>query len=111
MHYKQYLKEFAIITFGTLIATAAIYFFMLPSHIAVGSGAALALILSNYIPLSVSALTMILNVVLLILGFLLIGPEFGIKTVYCAILLPSLLAVLSGFSLIFSPSPRIRCWM
>ena len=98
MHYKQYLKEFAIITFGTLIAAAAIYFFMLPSHIAVGSGAALALILSNYIPLSVSALTMILNVVLLILGFLLIGPEFGAKTVYTAIVLPIFLGV---FEVIF----------
>lgn len=90
---KHNIKDFLVITGGTVIAAVAVYFFMLPSHIAVGSGSALALILSNYIPLPVSALSLIINVVLLILGFLLIGPEFGVKTVYTAILLPILLGV------------------
>ena len=51
------------------------------------------MVLSNFIPLPVSMITMAMNVVLLIIGFLLIGPEFGIKTVYCAILLPAMLWV------------------
>ncbi len=87
------LKEFAVITVGVTIVAAAVFFFMLPSHVSVGSGAALAMVLSNYIPLSVSAITLILNVFLLILGLILIGPEFGGKTVYCAILMPLIMGV------------------
>ena len=87
-------KDFAIITFGTAIVAAAVFFFMLPSNVSVGSAAALAMVLNNFIPLSVSAITLIMNVFLLILGFLLIGSEFGGKTVYCAILLPVLLGIL-----------------
>ena len=90
---KNTVKDFVIITFGTLIVAISVYFFMLPSHIAVGSGTALAMVASNFIPLPVSVLSLILNVVLLIVGFLLIGPEFGAKTVYCSILLPLYLAV------------------
>jgi len=90
---RRTVKEFIIITFGTLIVAAAVYCFMLPSHVSVGSGTALAMVLSNFIPLPVSVITLALNVFLLIVGFLLIGPEFGIKTVYCAILLPVLLGV------------------
>lgn len=97
MKYRNMLKEFLLITGGTVIAAAAIYFFMLPSHIAVGSGSALAMILSNYIPLPVSALSLIINVILLILGFVLIGPEFGAKTIYTAILLPIILGIFEIF--------------
>ena len=82
------IKEYLIITFGSVLAGAAIYFFMLPCHLAVGSGSALAMILSNFIPLPISAISLILNVILLILGFVLIGPEFGAKTVYVSILVP-----------------------
>lgn len=85
---KRAIKEYLIITFGSVLAGAAIYFFMLPCHLAVGSGSALAMILSNFIPLPISAISLILNVILLILGFVLIGPEFGAKTVYVSILVP-----------------------
>ena len=87
------VKEFAIITVGTAIVAAAVFFFMMPSHVSVGSGAALAMVLSNFIPLSVATITLIMNVGLLIIGFLLIGPEFGIKTVYCSILMPMIVGV------------------
>ena len=93
MFNRKNLREFGTITFGTLIVAAAVCFFMLPSHVSVGSGAALAMILSNFIPLPVSTITFILNVFLLIVGFLLVGPEFGAKTVYCALLMPGYLAV------------------
>ncbi len=90
---KTTVKDFIVITFGTLIVAVAVYFFMLPSHIAVGSGTALAMVLSNFIPLPVSIISLILNVALLLIGFLLIGPEFGAKTVYCSILMPLYLAL------------------
>lgn len=87
------LKTFLVITVGDIIVAAAVYFFMLPSHVSVGSGAALAMVLSNFIPLPVSTITLLLNVVLLIIGFLLVGPEFGGKTVYCAILMPCVMGI------------------
>ena len=90
---KRNFLDFLIITVGVLIVATAVYFFMLPSHVTVGSATALAMVLSNFVPLPVSAITLLLNIFLLILGFLLIGPEFGVKTVYCAILMPAFLAV------------------
>jgi len=90
---KNILWEFALITFGAAIVAAAVFFFMLPSNVSVGSGAALAMILSNFIPLPVSTITLIMNVFLLIIGFLLVGPEFGVKTVYCSILMPVIMGV------------------
>ncbi len=93
MKTKNAVKEFLTITIGTLIVAAAVFFFMLPSHVSVGSGAALAMILSNFIPLPVSTITFLMNVVLLIIGFLLVGADFGAKTVYCALLMPGYLAV------------------
>ena len=97
MKIRKDIKEFVVITAGTAIVAAAVFFFMLPSHVSVGSGAALAMVLSNFIPLSVSTITLIMNVGLLIIGFLLVGPEFGLKTVYCSILMPIMMGVLEGF--------------
>lgn len=90
---KNALVDFIVITVGALIAAAAIFFFMIPSQVAVGSGSALAMVLSNFIPLPVSTIMLIINVVLLVIGFILIGPEFGIKTVYSAIIVPIFMGI------------------
>ncbi|MBQ2700974.1 MAG: YitT family protein [Clostridia bacterium] len=90
---KQTVKEFALITLGAAIVASAVFFFMMPSHVSVGSGAALAMVLSNFIPLPVSTITLIMNIGLLIIGFLLVGPEFGLKTVYCSILMPLIMGL------------------
>ena len=87
------IREIIIMTGATLITAAAVFFFLVPSHAAVSSISGLAIVLSNLVPLSVSAITMILNVVLLIVGFLLCGHEFGYKTVYTSVLLPVFLGV------------------
>lgn len=94
MFTKQNIKDYLIITGGTAIVAIAVYFFMIPSHVSVGSATALAMVLSNFIPLQISVITFCMNVVLLILGFLLIGPEFGVKTVYSTLLLPVMIGIL-----------------
>ena len=96
--FLSFLKEFLTITFGAVLAAAAIYFFMLPSHVAVGSASALGMVLSNFISLPVSLITLLLNVFLLIMGFILIGPEYGAKTVYTSIMVPVAMGV---FEVIF----------
>ena len=93
------LKDFSIITFGAALAAAGIFFFMLPSKVAIGSGSALAMVLHEFIPLPVSVLSLMINVILLIIGFILIGPEFGAKTVYASITIPICLGI---FERIFS---------
>ena len=81
-------QEAAILTVAVAIIAAAVYFFLVPSHASVSSISGLGIVLSNFVPLSLSAITMILNVVLLIIGFFTCGREFGAKTVYTSILLP-----------------------
>ena len=90
--------DFAIITFGAALAATAIFFFMLPSNVAIGSGSALAMILSNFIPLPVSVIHLAINVILLVIGFILIGSEFGAKTVYTSIMVPAFIGL---YELIF----------
>ena len=93
MKVRNTIREFVIITLGLAIVAAAVFFFMMPSHVSVGSGAALGMVLSNFIPLPVSTITLMINVSLLALGFLLVGREFGGKTVYCTILMPMFIGV------------------
>lgn len=87
------LKEALILTLATGIIAAAVFFFLVPSHTSISSISGLGIILTNFIPLPLSAITMILNVVLLIIGFFTCGREFGAKTVYTSILLPLFLAL------------------
>lgn len=88
------LQDFLMITFGTAIVAAAVFFFLVPSKLSVASISGLAIVLENYIALPVSGITMILNLSLLVVGFLLVGREFGSKTVYTSILLPTFIWIL-----------------
>lgn len=91
--YKSIIKETSILTVGVAIIAAAVYFFLVPSHASVSSISGLGIVLSNFIPLPLSAITMILNVVLLIIEFFTCGREFGVKTVYTSVMLPLFLGV------------------
>lgn len=88
-----WLKEGVLLTIGVTIVSLAVFFFLVPSKASVSSIAGLSIVLSNFIPLPISAITMILNVLLLIIGFFTCGKAFGAKTVYTSILLPLLLAL------------------
>ena len=92
--YIAAIKEFVMITIATAIVAAAVFFFLIPSNVSVGSISGLAIVIGNFVPLQISAITMILNVGLLIIGFLFIGREFGGKTVYTSILLPVIIGIL-----------------
>lgn len=98
LHSTELLKETVILTFAVAIIAAAVYFFLVPSHASVSSISGLGIVLANFVPLPLSAITMILNVVLLIIGFFTCGKEFGVKTVYTSIALPLFLGL---FELLF----------
>ena len=98
LNYADIVKETAILTAAVAIIAAAVYFFLVPSHTSVSSISGLGIVLSNFVPLQLSAITMILNVVLLIIGFFTCGREFGVKTVYTSVMLPLFLGL---FEIIF----------
>ena len=87
------VRELAILTGAVAIIAAAVYFFLVPSHASVSSISGLGIVLANFVPLPLSAITMILNVVLLVIGFPTCGREFGAKTVYTSILLPAFIGL------------------
>ena len=93
LHAIEIIKETVILTVAVAIIAAAVYFFLVPSHTSVSSISGLGIVLSNFVPLPLSAITMILNVVLLLIGFVTCGREFGVKTVYTSIMLPLFLGL------------------
>ena len=93
MFTKENIIDFIMITLGTFIIAISVFFFMMPSNLSVGSVSGLSIVISNFIPFNVSTISMVINILLLIFGFITIGKEFGIKTVYTSILLPIFIAM------------------
>lgn len=93
MKKKNVLIDLVVIILGTAIIAAAVYCFMLPSNVSVGSVSAFGMVLHNFIPLPVSMITLVMNMVLLVLGFLFVGKEFTARTVIGSILLPLFLGL------------------
>ena len=92
-HVTELIKETLVLTAAMAIVAGAVYFFLLPSHASVSSISGLGIILSNFVPLPLSAITMILNILLLIIGFFTCGKEIGAKTVNTSIVLHLFLAL------------------
>ena len=112
----ELIKEIVILTAAMVIISAAVYFFLVPSGTSISSISGLGIILSHFIPLPLSVITMILNVVLLIIGFLTCGKEFGAKTVYTSIMLPVFLGIYEKIfpnfhSLTDSPVLDVICYI
>ena len=101
LNYTEVIKETLILTMAVAIIAAAVYFFLVPSHTSVSSISGLGIVLSNFVPFPLSVITMFLNIVLLIIGFLTCGKEFGIKTVYTSVMLPLFLGI---FEVLFPDS-------
>lgn len=90
---KSIIRDYCLIVIGSLLVAVAVHFFMAPSNIVLGSVTGLAVILINFIPVSLSVMTLMLNIFFLIIGFLFFGKEFGLKTVCSAILQPIFLFI------------------
>lgn len=90
MKNTETLREYGLITAGSVLIAAAVGFFMVPGDLVLGSVAGLAMVLSQVLPLRVATLNMILNILFLLLGFIFMGRSFGAKTVYASVLYPTL---------------------
>ena len=94
----KFWKELVVMTFGMFLAAAAVYYFLVPSKLVIGSISGLSIVVSAIlenagIAMKVSTVVFIINAFLLVLAFLLIGKEFGAKTVYTALILGPLMNV------------------
>ncbi len=88
----KFWKELVIMTAGMFIAAASVYYFLMPSNLVIGSITGLSMVIASVftaagIPVKVSLVVTIINALLLVLAWLLIGAEFGAKTVYTALIL------------------------
>ena len=88
----KFWKELIIMTLGMTVGAAAVYYFLMPSNLIIGSISGLSIVISQLLGgVKVSLIVTVINAVLLILAWILIGAEFGAKTVYTALILGPLL--------------------
>ncbi|MBR7066971.1 MAG: YitT family protein [Bacteroidales bacterium] len=89
---KKFWTELVIMTLGMMVAAAAVYYFLVPSKLIIGTISGLSIVIAGVleslgIQVKISVVVMIINAILLVLAWLLIGKEFGAKTVYTAMIL------------------------
>ena len=92
----KFWKELIIMTVAMLIAAAAVYYFLMPSNLIIGSITGLSMVISSLfglagITVKVSLVVTVINAILLVMAWFLIGHEFGAKTVYTALILGPLI--------------------
>jgi uncharacterized membrane-anchored protein YitT (DUF2179 family) len=95
---RKVITEYSLITLGTLLLAAGVYFFKFPNNFTTGGVSGISLLLGGIIPVvTPSTMVLILNVLLLILGFIFVGNSFGIKTVYSSLLFSGAMVLLEKF--------------
>ncbi len=72
-------KEFIMMLGSMFLMSAAVYYEMMPNNLVLGSLSGLVLVLVKIIPLPVSTITFVLNMILLVIGYIFIGKEFGVN--------------------------------
>lgn len=91
---QDFLKDLLLITAGCLALTAGNYFFKFPNHFVFGGVTGIAILIAEVTPFSVATINLIINVFFLVLGFLMLGKKFGVRTVYATALMTVSLSVL-----------------
>ena len=83
---KRTVEEYVVLTVATLILVVGVYVFKFPNNFSFGGVTGLAVVLGAVLPTSPGNLTFIINMLLLVLGFIFLGRGFGVKTVYVSVL-------------------------
>ncbi len=87
-------KEYGMLTAATLIMVIGIYVFKFPNNFSFGGVTGIATIISGLVDISAGTITFIINMALLVVGFIFLGRGFGIKTVYVSVLMSVALSLL-----------------
>ncbi|MGL5354549.1 MAG: YitT family protein [Clostridium sp.] len=92
------LKSYAIITFGVILVAIALVYFYAPNNLAAGGLSGVALIVNYLMPgITIGGMLFVGNAILYIIAFLIIGPEFGVKTIYASFGLSAIIWVMEKF--------------
>ncbi len=100
---KGSLKQYVMISLGVVMIAVSIHFFLLPSKLALGGATGMALIIAKFTQLPESYLIVIVNIFLFVLGFLVIGNSFGVKTIIATLCLSGLVALFGKYVEITEP--------
>ncbi|MFA6939839.1 MAG: YitT family protein [Clostridiaceae bacterium] len=101
---KKKIKEYVLITLGMVLVAVGMYFFLMPNDLATGGVNGMGIIINHYLPfISVGFLMIIMNIILFIIAFLIIGPNFGGKTIYVSIGLSGMIWALEIFYPVKAP--------
>ena len=84
---KRVLEEYTILTVATLILVVGVYLFKFPNHFSFGGVTGVAVVLSAVMPATPGNITFVINMLLLVVGFLFLGKSFGVRTVYVSVLI------------------------
>ena len=99
----KYLKNFLIITISITIMSIGVYYFKFPNNFTFGGVTGAAVVFARILPVSASMFSTILNMLLLIVGFIFLGKSFAIKTTYATILLSAELLILERLDPLTQP--------
>ncbi|MBO5903956.1 MAG: YitT family protein [Clostridia bacterium] len=92
---KKNFKDYVWMTVGALLMGLGVYFFEFPNHFSTGGVTGISILLAEVFPsISAGLFMLVINVALLIIGFIIIGRDFGFKTVYCSLLISGVSYVL-----------------
>ena len=92
---KNSFKDYVWMTVGALLMGLGVYFFEFPNHFSTGGVTGISILLAEVFPsISAGLFMLVINVALLIIGFIIIGRDFGFKTVYCSLLISGVSYVL-----------------
>ena len=90
---KETVGEYLMLTLGTFLVAAGVYFFKFPNHFNTGGVTGLAVILNAIVPaVSASTFASVINLAFLVLGFVALDKGFGVRTVYCTVLFSAMLS-------------------
>lgn len=91
---KSKLKNFSLLTISTLIMDVGIYFFKFTNNFTFGGITGIAVLVAKFLPISASDFSFVVNILLLIIGWIVLGKSFAEKTAYSTILLSVSLSLL-----------------
>ena len=91
---KSKLKNFSLLTISTLIMAVGIYFFKFTNNFTFGGITGIAVLVAKFLPISASDFSFVVNILLLIIGWIVLGKSFAEKTAYSTILLSVSLSLL-----------------
>lgn len=94
---KEKIRQYAFLNLGIILVVAGLYFFLMPNNLAIGGANGLAIVINHFIPvIPVGIIMTLINVILFVIAFILIGRAFGIKTIYASLAVSLLIFLLEN---------------